>query len=67
VIYLDSSALVKLVRAEDCSEALQSWIDQRAEELLVTSHRCSTVRALAGHRPVLSQCVEQLGGLLAVP
>lgn len=37
MIYLDSSALVKLVRAEDCSEALQSWIDQRAEELLVTS------------------------------
>ncbi|MGH3824428.1 MAG: type II toxin-antitoxin system VapC family toxin [Pseudonocardiaceae bacterium] len=37
MIYLDSSALVKLVRAEDCSAALQSWIDQRADTLLVTS------------------------------
>ncbi|MDQ2789976.1 MAG: VapC toxin family PIN domain ribonuclease [Pseudonocardiales bacterium] len=37
MIYLDSSALIKLVRAEDSSEALQSWIDQRADTLLVTS------------------------------
>lgn len=37
MIYLDSSALIKLVRTEDSSDALQSWIDQRAEELLVTS------------------------------
>ena len=29
--------MVKLVRAEDCSNALQSWIDQRAEDVLVTS------------------------------
>jgi len=29
--------VVKLVRAEDCSNALQSWIDQRAEDVLVTS------------------------------
>jgi predicted nucleic acid-binding protein len=37
MIYLDSSALVKLIRVEDCSEALQSWIDQRVEQLTVTS------------------------------
>ncbi len=37
MIYLDSSALIKLVRTEDSSDALQSWIDQHADTLLVTS------------------------------
>lgn len=48
MIYLDSSALVKLVRAEDASEALQSWIDQRADTLLVTSAlaRAEVLRAV---------------------
>lgn len=48
MIYLDSSAIVKLVRAEDSSEALQSWIDQRADTLLVTSAlaRAEVLRAV---------------------
>ncbi|MGH3831017.1 MAG: type II toxin-antitoxin system VapC family toxin [Pseudonocardiaceae bacterium] len=48
MIYLDSSAIVKLVRAEDSSEALQSWIDQRADSLLVTSAlaRAEVLRAV---------------------
>jgi hypothetical protein len=30
VIYLDSCALVKLVRTEDGSSALQEWLDERS-------------------------------------
>lgn len=37
MIYLDSCALVKLIRAEDGSNALQEWLDERADELTVTS------------------------------
>jgi len=37
VIYLDSCALVKLVRTEDGSSALQAWLDERGDELVVTS------------------------------
>jgi uncharacterized protein len=37
VIYLDSCALVKLIREEDESEALQEWLDERDGELVVTS------------------------------
>jgi uncharacterized protein len=37
VIYLDSCALVKLIREEDESAALQAWLDERADEVAVTS------------------------------
>lgn len=37
MIYLDSCALVKLIREEDESEALQAWLDQRPDEPAVTS------------------------------
>ncbi|MGH8966216.1 MAG: type II toxin-antitoxin system VapC family toxin, partial [Actinomycetes bacterium] len=37
VIYIDSCALVKLIRDEDGSAALQAWLDERADELVVTS------------------------------
>ncbi len=37
MIYLDSCALVKLVRTEDGSSALQEWLDERCDELAVTS------------------------------
>ena len=37
MIYLDSCALVKLVRTEDGSSALQEWLDERSDELAVTS------------------------------
>jgi predicted nucleic acid-binding protein len=37
VIYLESGALVKLIREEDESAALQAWLDERADEVMVTS------------------------------
>jgi uncharacterized protein len=37
VIYLDSCALVKLIREEDESQALQAWLDERVDEVTVTS------------------------------
>lgn len=37
MIYLDSCALVKLIREEDGSEALREWLDERAGEVVVTS------------------------------
>jgi predicted nucleic acid-binding protein len=37
VIYLDSCALVKLIREEDESAALQEWLDERADVPVVTS------------------------------
>lgn len=48
MIYLDSSALVKLVRVEDGSAALQAWLDERADELQVTSAlaRAEVMRAI---------------------
>lgn len=37
MIYLDSCAVVKLIREESGSAALQAWLDARPEELVVTS------------------------------
>jgi predicted nucleic acid-binding protein len=37
VIYLDSAALVKLVREEDETRALVSWLNERAGQRLVAS------------------------------
>lgn len=37
MIYLDSCALVKLIRTERESEALQEWLDERAALPMVTS------------------------------
>lgn len=37
MIYLDTSALVKLIRIENESDALGSWLDQRAETRWITS------------------------------
>jgi uncharacterized protein len=42
VIYLDSCALVKLIREEDESLALQAWLDERADEVMVTSELART-------------------------
>jgi predicted nucleic acid-binding protein len=46
VIYLDSCALVKLIREEDESQALQAWLDERAGDVMVTSElaRAEVVR-----------------------
>ena len=37
MIYLDTSALMKLVRAEDSSEALRGFVDRRGDEPTVSS------------------------------
>lgn len=48
MIYLDSCALVKLVREEESSNALQDWLDERAGELALTSAlaRAELLRAI---------------------
>ncbi len=47
MIYLDSSALMKLVRLEDETEALRSWLEVRPEQPAVTSElgRVEVLRA----------------------
>jgi predicted nucleic acid-binding protein len=48
LIYLDSSALVKLARTEPESAALASWLAERASQPLVSSalHRAELPRAV---------------------
>jgi len=48
LIYLDSSALVKLALAEPESAALASWLAERADQALVSSalHRTEVLRAI---------------------
>lgn len=48
MIYLDSSALVKLALSEPESEALASWLAERADQALVSSalHRAEVLRAI---------------------
>jgi predicted nucleic acid-binding protein len=48
LIYLDSSALVKLALTEPESEALSSWLAERAEYSMVSSalHRTEVLRAI---------------------
>ena len=48
MIYLDSSALVKLALTEPESPALASWLAERADQALVSSalHRAEVLRAI---------------------
>ena len=48
MIYLDSSALVKLALAEPESTALASWLAERSDHALVSSelHRTEVLRAI---------------------
>ncbi|HLH84252.1 MAG TPA: type II toxin-antitoxin system VapC family toxin [Trebonia sp.] len=48
MIYLDSSALVKLALAEPESAALAAWLAERADQPLVSSalHRTEVLRAI---------------------
>lgn len=48
MIYLDSSALVKLALAEPESAALVTWLTERADQELVSSalHRTEVLRAI---------------------
>jgi uncharacterized protein len=53
MIYLDSSAAVKLVHAESESQALRDWLDERADIAWVSSVllEIESYRALARHAP----------------
>jgi uncharacterized protein len=53
MIYLDSSAAVKLVHAEAESQALRDWLDERADTGWVSSVlvEVETYRALARYSP----------------
>ena len=53
MIYLDSSAAVKLVHAEAESQPLRDWLDERAETGWVSSVlvEIESYRALAGNAP----------------
>jgi uncharacterized protein len=53
VIYLDSSALVKLALTEPESPALASWLAERADQALVSSalHRTEVLRAIWRSEP----------------
>lgn len=53
MIYLDSSALVKLALAEPESAALAGWLAERAEYALVSSalHRTEVLRAIWRSEP----------------
>ena len=70
MIYLDSSALMKLVRREDETEALCAWLDVRLEQPVVTSElgRVEILRAArrAGGE-VLAEARAVVGDLDLVP
>jgi predicted nucleic acid-binding protein len=70
VIYLDSSALMKLVRREAETEALREWLDLRREQPVVSSE-LSRVEVLRAARraggPVLVEARAVVGDLDLVP
>ena len=70
MIYLDSSALMKLVRQEDETAALGEWLDLRAEQPVVTSElgRVEVLRAaLRVGDQVVAEARALLGDLDLVP
>ncbi len=56
MIYIDTSALFKLVRAEEESEALQEFLAERSSESLVSS----VLIAVETRRAVLREAVDML-------
>lgn len=65
-LYLDTSALVKLVVDEAETEAVRDLLDDRADEVLVSSAltRCELVRAVRRGAPArLSRALAVLAGL----
>ena len=70
MIYLDSSALMKLVRRESETDALREWLDLRPQRPVVTSElgRVEVLRAarrIGG--PVLAEARAVVGDLDLVP
>jgi predicted nucleic acid-binding protein len=70
VIYLDSSALMKLVRREAETDALHAWLQERREQPVVSSElgRVEVLRAArrAGG-PVLTEARAVVGDLDLIP
>jgi predicted nucleic acid-binding protein len=71
VIYLDSSALLKLVRHEDESPALRAWLHEHGGPGVVTSElgRVEVLRAARRHagEAVLAQARRVVDGVDLVP
>jgi len=70
VIYLDSSALMKLVRREAETEALREWLDRRREQPVVASELGRVEVLRAARRvgdPVLAEARAVVGDLDLVP
>jgi len=70
VIYLDSCALMKLVRREAETEALREWLDLRHEQPVITSElgRAEVLRAARRvGDPVLAGARAVVGDLIWVP
>lgn len=70
MIYLDSSALLKLVRHEEETPVLREWLDLRPEDVLVTSElgRVEVLRAarrVGG--PAMAEASAVVGDLDLVP
>ncbi|MDX6238897.1 MAG: uncharacterized protein QOG10_3712 [Kribbellaceae bacterium] len=68
MIYLDTAALVKLVRREVASDALVDWIGKHPDELFVSSTLAEVElpRALRRTEPALLAAVPALLGRIAV-
>jgi uncharacterized protein len=69
VIYLDTSAIIKLARVEDESAALAQWLNDHGDEAAVTSQlsEVEVPRALRRVRPdLLAEGVEVLAGLTRI-
>jgi uncharacterized protein len=68
MIYLDTAALVKLVRREVASDALVDWIGDHPDEMLVSSTlaEVEVPRALRRTEPALLAAVPALLGRIAV-
>jgi predicted nucleic acid-binding protein len=73
VIYLDSSALVKLALAEPESQALARWLAERADQPLVSSvlHRSEVPRAVwlaePGALPRSYRVIKRIGRVALTP
>lgn len=70
MLYLDTSALLKIVRPEPETAELRAWLDDRPEQLLATSALAEVElpRALLrlGEEDCLTEAVELLADLLVV-
>jgi uncharacterized protein len=68
MIYLDTAAVVKLIRREPASDELADWIDDRQEELLVSSTlvEVEVLRALRRSEPELLGAAPAVLARLAV-